>query len=200
MNRQKMTNSANTFDTIAKVAGGISKAGAIVCAVFLALVLILGEKVFAAGSLFLDLDFVKLHLADSFQTVTPGVKLYAALSLLAAGVLCIVLSYICGLIRALLAPMKEGRPFEAGAPVALRRIAWAIIAGGALSQIMGVVERFVLTRAYPMEEIFSSSAISRVEYAFTVDLGFVLLGCVVLLLSYIFSYGQALQRESDETL
>jgi len=200
MNRQKMINAANTFDTIAKVAGGISRAGVIVCAVFLALVLILGEKVFAAGSLSLDLDFVKLYLADSLQTVTPGVKVYAVLSLLAAGVLCGVLSYICGRVRALLVPMKEGRPFEEGAPTALRRIAWAIIAGGALAQIMGMVERFVLTRAYPMEEIFASAAISRVEYVFTADLGFVLLGCVVVLLSYIFSYGQALQRESDETL
>jgi len=43
-------------------------------------------------------------------------------------------------------------------------------------------------------------AVEKLEYVFTVDFGFVAVFCVLMLLSYIFTYGQALQRESDETL
>lgn len=200
MNHEKMKDTASAFETMAKVFGGIAVACGVVCVIFAVLVPILGEKVFVPDSTTLDLDFLKFHLSEEYRTVTGAVKLYAVTALLTSGVLCFLLGYIAHLLRTIFAPMKEGRPFDDNAPRTLRRIAVSILIGGGLAAVLGVVERLLLMRAYPAEAIFDCAAITKIEYAFTADLTFVLLAGVIFLLSYIFSYGQALQRESDETL
>lgn len=200
MNNAKMIRAANTLDTLAKVAAGIFRVCGFVCLVFAVLVLIFGSKMFVPGSLTLDLDFVKLYLADSFQAVTGMIKLYAFFGVLAAGIFCFAAYYACTILRKIFTPMKDGRPFDPDTPANLRKMAWIVLIGGGLTQIVGIIERMILTKAYPMDEIFSSSAIAKIEYVQTMDLSFVLVACVILLLSYIFSYGQTLQKESDETL
>lgn len=55
-------------------------------------------------------------------------------------------------------------------------------------------------KACPAEQIVNMDVISKLEYTFTIDFTFVLAFCIVMFLSYIFSYGQILQKESDETL
>ena len=48
--------------------------------------------------------------------------------------------------------------------------------------------------------IFASAVIAKTEFVLTMNFDFVLLACVIFLLSYVFTYGQALQQDSDETL
>lgn len=200
MENKKMCRVAGNLDTLCRVGGGLFMAAAVACAVFAALVLIAGEKVFAAGTLTLDLDFVKFHLAEDFQAVTLYAKLYVMVALLVSGVLCGVVSYAAKVARRILAPMKEGRPFEGSVADNLKKLAFVVLGGGVLAGVMGIVERILLGRAFPLEEIFSASAVQRIEYIYDLDLNFVLVGCVLLFLSYIFRYGQQLQQQSDETL
>ena len=200
MTYEKMKDTASAFELMAKVFGGIAIGCGVVCLIFAVLVPLLGDLVFVADSATLNLDFLRFHLSEEYRTITGATKIYAVSSLLTSGILCFLLGYIARLLRAIFAPMKEGRPFGESAPKTLRRIAVAILVGGGLAAVMGVVERLLLMRAFPVEEIFDCTAITKIEYVFTVDLTFVLLAGVVFLLSYIFSYGQALQRESDETL
>lgn len=96
--------------------------------------------------------------------------------------------------------MKEGRPFEADIPANLKKLAWTVFVIGAVTQIAGIAERIILANAYPIEQILSSSTIAKIEYSYTIDFNFVLISCIILFLSYIFAYGQELQKESDETL
>lgn len=196
----KIITTAKNLDTLAKVGGKIAQVFGIVCIIFAALVLVFGEKVFVANSLTLDLDFVKLHLSNDFQAITDIIKIYALLALLIAAVICFIIYYASKLARNILSPMKEGRPFESEVAANLKKTAMVVLVGGAAAEILGIVERVLITKAYPFEQIFSSAAISKIEYVFTIDFGFVLIACVILFLSYIFTYGQTLQRESDETL
>ena len=200
MEKEKMKDTVSAFEMMVKVFGIVTKICGFVCLVFAVLTLLFGEKMFAAGELTLDLDFLKLHLAESLQTNSGALQIYAVVGLLTGSVLCFVMSYACSVLRRILASVKAGRPFEAAVVTDLRKIGWSVIVGGAVSALLGVVERHILTRAYPMEEIFAAEAVTRVEYVYTMDFGFVLTACAIFLLSYIFSYGQALQRESDETL
>ena len=200
MDNRKMQNLAGTLDTIVKVCGEILRAMGIVCVVFAVLVGILGEKMFAAGSLTLELDFIKVYIAQEMQEVSAMLKLYTILALLAICVLCFAAYGISVLLRKILLPMKEGRPFDASVPLALNRMSWVVLAGGAAAQIIGMIARMVMARAYPMEEIFSSSAVEKIETVYSMDFSFVLLFCVIRLLAYVFAYGQQLQKESDETL
>lgn len=200
MENKKMITAAKNLDIFAKVGSGMFKAASLVSFIFAVLVLIFGARMVEAGSLTLDLDFLKIHLADEFQLITAAMKNYIVVGLLIIGILCWTVGYAFGLVRKILAPMKEGRPFEDHIPESLRKIAWVALAGGAATQILGIAERMLATQAYPMEEIFSSDAITQLEYVYTVDFNFVWVACVILFLSYIFSYGQSLQQESDETL
>ena len=200
MNSSRLIKTAGVLDTVAKVAGGIARVCAIICIVFAVLVVVFGERMFVEGSLTLDLDFVKVHLAEECQTVTGMIKLYAYVGLIAGSVLLYMMYYISSLLRRVFAPMKEGRPFDSAAPANIRRIAWAALISGGIVQLLGIVERVIITKAYPMDAVFASDAVEKLEYVFTVDFGFVAVFCVLMLLSYIFTYGQALQRESDETL
>mgnify|MGYP003558602748 CR=1 FL=1 len=65
---------------------------------------------------------------------------------------------------------------------------------------MKVIKRNGSEVDFDLEKIISSEAISKIEHNYTLDLGFVLVFAVIMFLSYIFSYGQRLQQESDETL
>lgn len=200
MKNQKMITSAKNMDTLVKVMGRIFEVVCVVLVVFATLVGIFGASMFEKGSLTLDLDFVIFRLSETYQQITKGMELYAIVSLLAAAGVCIAVSVICRLLRRILAPMKDGRPFEPGVSGDLRKIGWVVLVAGAVWQAAGCILNLLLIRSYPMEQIFSSDAITGIEYTFVFDLSFVLIACVLFLLSYIFAYGQELQQESDETL
>lgn len=200
MNNSKMIKGANVLDRIVKIAGGFAGAMVWVFVIFAVLVALLGEKMFAPDSVFLELDFMKVRLSQEYQVITPMIRAHTAAILAAGAVYAFALLALSRLVRAILAPMKEGRPFESGVCVSLRRIAyWVFIVGG-VSQVIKAVCSALLTRAYPIDAVFSSSAVAGIEYAFSFDLGFVLVGFVILFLSWVFAYGQALQQEADETL
>lgn len=200
MSDKKFMNAAKSWDTVAKVCRSLFHAAGIVCLIFALLVLILGEKMYVPGSFSLDLDFIKLYLTDECLTETGWIRLFVMTALVTVGAVCFITAYGIGQLRGILAPMKEGRPFEESAPRKLRRIAWTILTGGLVVQLSAPVERFILTKACPMEQIFASPVITKIEYSYTMDFGFVLVACIMFFLSYVFSYGQKLQQESDETL
>lgn len=200
MENRKLIATAKNMDAIVKFIGGFMRAFGIVFAIFAVLVAVVGEPMFVDGTFSMDLDFVKLHLADGYDEITPFIRIYIAVGLVSVSVLCFVIRYAIDLLRKILAPMKEGRPFDAEVPAHLRKIAWITLIAGGVLQLLGIAERVCMIHACPMEEIFSSAAIASVEYVFAMDFSFVWIFCIILFLSYIFSYGQCLQQESDETL
>lgn len=200
MNNDKFIRLAGTLDRIAKICAGIFRALIIVLLVFCALVLIFGDKMFDQSSLSMELAFIKLYLAPEYRSVTSMVKIYAVTSLLCATVGCAFLTCVCTILRELLAPIKEGRPFEKSVARNLRKIGWLTLIAGFVNQALVFIKLHFLIKAYPMDEIFSSPAIERLEFKFVLDFNFILIFFVFLFLSYIFSYGHTLQQESDETL
>lgn len=200
MENKKMRNAANVLETLCRVGGKICLAVGIVCAVFAVLVPIFGEKIFAAGELTLDLDFVKFHLAEEMQVITPYVQLYAVVALVSAGIGCGVMSYALKVAQRILLPMKEGRPFEESVADNLKKLAIVTIGGGVFTGVLGIVNRVFLSKAYDLQNLLAAPQVEKIEYMFDMDLSFVYIGCVLLFLSYIFRYGQQLQQQSDETL
>lgn len=200
MENKKFTNAARNWDTIAKACGGIMRVIGIIFIVVAVLIVIFGEKIYEAGSISLGLDFIKLYLTNECNADKNLMQIHTIIGLLVGSVICFSVQYATKLLRNILHPMKEGRPFEADIPVNLKKLAWVVLICGGILQIAGVVERIILSKAYPMEQIFSSSAIKVIEYSYTINFNFVFIFCIIMFLSYIFSYGQKLQKESDETL
>ena len=155
---------------------------------------------FTDGAITLDLDFIKFHLNDNAYVNERFMKLYVCITAFVGGLICLLIYYISTLCCKILSPMKEGRPFEPSVSMDLRKIAWGILIGGLIAEGLGIVARILLTKAYTLNELFTSDAISKTEYLYIMNLDFVFIACIILFLSYIFSYGQILQQDSDETL
>ena len=200
MNNNKMTRVAKNLDVFANVGGKIAAAAGVVCIVVAFMTLLFGAKMFAKGDATLELDFIKFHLNPNSYVDVQFMKLYVVAATLGGSIICFIAYYISRLIREILAPMKLGRPFENGISRNLKKVGWTVLFGGFFSEMIGVLARILLINAYSVDALFDSSAIAKTEFVFTINLNFVLVACVVFFLSYIFTYGQALQQESDETL
>ena len=94
------------------------------------------------------------------------------------------------IFRRILRPMKEGKPFAETVSADMRRLGWLVlIAGGALSLI----------------GLFNEQTITTPNDTFMVkthqlNVTFLGVAAMLFLFSYIFRYGEELQRLSDETL
>ena len=96
--------------------------------------------------------------------------------------------------------MKQGRPFSSEVSVNLKKIAILGIFSGIAINCVDLVERIMLAAAYDLPSLLISEKITRIEINYTFDLTFLIYSAVLLLLSYVFSYGTQLQELSDETL
>ena len=106
MSDRKFLNAAKSLDTIAKVSGGIFFAAGVVCLIFAALVLILGERMYAPGSFSLDLDFIKLYLLDGCLTESGWIRLYVLTALIAASFTSLASAFRQKLDRSAAAPLQ----------------------------------------------------------------------------------------------
>lgn len=199
MKTKSMTTTAGNLDTILKFVEGFMKAFAIVFAVFWVLLKVFKEKL-VSGSFSLDLDFVKLHLSGAYGNISGLVLNHIDVILITGCLGCIAIRYGIRFLRKILSPVKEGRPFDADVVLNLKKLAWVILIGGGVIQLLGILQRVLLVNALPMDVIFSSPAIESVEYVFTMNFGFVWVFCLIRFLAQIFAYGAQLQLESDETL
>lgn len=199
MKTKSMTTTAGNLDTILKFVEGFMKAFAIVFAVFWVLLKIFKEKL-VSGSFSLDLDYVKLHLSGAYGNISGLVLNHIDVILITGCLGCIAIRYGIRFLRKILSPVKEGRPFDADVVLNLKKLAWVILIGGGVIQLLGILQRVLLINALPMDVIFSSPAIESVEYVFTMNFGFVWVFCLIRFLAQIFAYGAQLQLESDETL
>lgn len=200
MKNEKMMKTAGILDKIAKILGGIALVCGIVCLVFVPLVIFLGERMFVPGTNVLELGFIEFKLSADFQAITPGVITFSAVSLVISAISCFIFYFIAKYLRAVLLSVKEGRPFEKAVVASFRRLGFLSLVGGLVSELLKWGQQLLLLKAYPMDEIFTSPAIAGMEVNFIMDMGFVLIALVFFFLSWIFAYGNDLQKQSDETL
>lgn len=196
----KMLKTASVLDKITKILGGIARVCGFVCLVFVLLVIFVGEAVFVPSSNVLELGFVEFQLAGDYQSITPAVKTYTVISLLIASLSCFIFYFMMKYLRAALCSVKDGRPFEDSVCRSFRRLGILSLAGGLVYELSRWAQQLMLLRAYPMDEIFASPAITGMEFNFIMAPDFILVALVFFLLSWIFAYGGELQRQSDETL
>ena len=201
MENTKLAKGAAVIDRILKILQGFAIAGVIVSAIFIPLTLILGKKIIADASS-LELGVVTLKLAGDMSAYLDEGNI--KLSIVCVLVCLIVISaatWTCfRVLRQILVPMKAGMPFARGISGKIRRLAWTVLIGGGIAEAASVLAEVFETRAYHMERLLNPDRIASVAYRFHIDLWFVIGALVLFFLSFIFRYGEELQREADETL
>lgn len=200
MDNTKLVQSASLLDRVLVIMQGLTAAVIIASAVFIPLTAVLGEKVIADASS-LTLGSLKFNLNGSvnfldIQNFKSSIICSLACAILAAA----ATRYCIKVLREILAPMIEGIPFAAGISNKIRKLAWAVLVGGFITEIGHAITASLEIKAYQIERLFNLEAITSVSYNFSLNLWFVITAMILFFLSYVFRCGEMLQKESDETL
>ena len=200
-----LSNTAKKLDKVFEIAYivlGAMSIGFLVCAALIAIAYIMKLDPSMIGTAYenFDIGFLELTLAKDYAPDKWLVLLQAFITLLVGCRLMYEGRRGVGYIRQILLPMKEEKPFDSIVSTNLKKLARLSINLGILYNIIILSEQIITVFVYDLPGLLISEKISHVGGMFQVDLTFVVYWAVLLLLSYIFRYGEELQQLSDETL
>ena len=200
-----LSNTAKKLDKVFEIAHIVLGALAIACIVGVALIAVayllkLDPAMIGTGYENFDIGFLELTVAQGYAPDKWLVLLQAAISLLVGCRLMDEGRRGVGYIREILNPMKEEKPFDTIVSTNLKKLARLSITIGILYNIIILSEQLMTIFVYGLPGLLLSEKIVHVDGMFTLDLAFLVYWAILLLLSYVFRYGEHLQQLSDETL
>ena len=200
-----LSNTAKKLDKVLEIAHIVFGALAIACIVGVALIAVayvlkLDPSMIGTGYENFDIGFLELTVAERFAPDKWMVLLQAAITLAVSCRLMYDTRRGVGYIREILDPMKEEKPFDSIVSTNLKKLARLSINLGILGNIILLSEQILTVFVYDLPGLLISDKITHVGGMFQVDLTFLIYWAILLLLSYVFRYGEALQQLSDETL
>lgn len=201
----KLTKTAKRLDTFFKVVQILFTVLTVVAFVLVGLLgicrLVVDDPEFFTSTVeTLDIGFLELELTGDYAPNQGMLLLEACVILILCGICCLLGRIEVKYIRAILAPMKQGQPFSASASINLKKMAILSIIIGILINCADLADQIFMATTYGLSDLLINQRITEVNYHFSFDLTFLLYSAVLLLLSYVFSYGTQLQELSDETL
>ena len=201
----KLTSTARKIDVVFKIADIMLKIAFVACLVCIGIVVVgkafdLPDEMIGNVDQLLEFGPLTLTVADSFTPDFDRMLIQAA-AMLVLGAACSFIGILCvKTIRAILAPMKEGKPFASEISKNLRKLGWLSLILGVAVQVMEAVSLFSLFIVQDMEALLISEKITHVDVNASFDLSVLIIPAVFFLLAYVFKYGEQLQTLSDETL
>ena len=200
-----LSNTAKKLDKVFEIAHIVLGALAIACIVGVALIAAayifrLDPSMIGTGYENFDLGFLEITAAEGYAPDKWLVLLQAAITLLVSCRLMYEGRCGVGYIREILQPMAEEKPFESIVSSNLKKLARLSITMGILYNIIILSEQIIAVFVYDLPALLLSEKIVHVDGMFTLDLAFLVYWAILLLLSYVFRYGEHLQQLSDETL
>lgn len=201
MNNEKMIKTAKTSYTVVSVLRILVLIGMILFILGCVILLVMGASSIPFSFTSLSMGNVTLYLSE---TALPDQTIGAAEilpMLLPSGVIMAVVFYCLSVLRRILTPMKEGRPFETSVSGHIRKLGNAVLIGGAANFVAQAAASFFLKGRFELlKGLFREGVIDHITVTHTFSLNVVWIALFLYLLSYIFAYGEELQRQSDETL
>ena len=200
-----LSNTAKKLDKIFEIAHIVLGALAIACIVGVALILVaylfkLDPEMIGTGYERFDIGFLELQVSPNYAPNKWLVLLQAAITLAVGCRLAYDGRRGVGYIREIRHPMTEGKPFDTIVSTNLKKLAKLSISLGILYNIILLSEQIMTVFVFDLPALLISEKIVHIGSMFSVDLTFLIYWAILLLLSYVFRYGEELQQLSDETL
>ena len=184
-----------------------------ICIKIGAVALAVGLVILAAGFLFdlppqmvgegyenVELGIIRFTVSENYMPDHQIIWYQVAMEMVLSLICMVPAHFSVKAIRAILAPMKEGKPFHNTVSTNLRKLANCVCSLGIGLNLLEIISSIFLIKAYDLHLLLVSEQVPHVEFSFTFDLSFLAICAVLMLLSYIFRYGEELQTLSDETL
>ena len=200
-----LTNTAKKLDKVLEIAHIVLGALAIACIVGVALIGVAyvmkwDPEMIGTDYENFDIGFLEITVADAYAPDKWLVLLQGAITLLVGCRLAYDSRRGVGYIREILQPMTEGNPFDSIVSTNLKKLARLSITIGILFNIILLSEQIMTVFVYDLPGLLLSEKIVHIGSMFKVDLTFLFCWAFLLLLSYVFRYGEDLQQLSDETV
>ena len=201
----KLTSTARKIDIVFKIADIMLKIAFVACLVCIGIVVVgkvfdLPDEMIGNVDQLLEFGPLTLTVADAYTPDFDSMLIQAA-AMLALGAGCSFIGILCvKAIRAILAPMKDGKPFASETSKNLRKLGWLSLILGAAVQVMEGISLFTLFIVQKIDTLLISDKISHVNVNISFDPSFLIIPAVFFLLADVFKYGEQLQTLSDETL
>ena len=200
-----LSTTAKKLDKVLEIAYIVLGALAIACLVGVALigvafVLRLDPEMIGTGYEAFDIGFLELTVAQAYAPGKWLVLLQGALTLIVSCRLVYAGRQGVGYVREILQPMTEEKPFDSIVSTNLKKLAKLSIHLGVLYNILLLIDQIMTVFVYDLPGLLISEKITHVGGMFHVDLTFLIYWAFLMLLSYVFRYGEQLQQLSDETL
>lgn len=204
MKNEKMIKTAKALERVFRILQCVSligvAAGVFVLGIFTVMYATNHDAIMGAAFRSVDIGALTLELAKEAAPDSRAILLCTWLSMISAVAFVLTLHYALGVFRKILKPMAEGNPFAPCVSKEIRKLAFASLALGVIRNGMEFVETLGAVSIFDLNRLIQNSQIQAVTVNSRFDMTFVLAFFVLLLVSYIFRYGEELQTLSDETL
>ena len=204
----KLIKTSKKLDTFFKVLQKIIKVAMIVAVCVVGALTVANivnpNAIIAEGYYSIDVGSVTINLTESYSAKDNNMVLtYAWIVLSIAEIAGIAVYYALGQARKILQPMTEGNPFHPTVSTNIRKIAYASIVLGVIGNVVSFLQSFSaiqLIDKIKLLDLVGEGTIQSITNNFSIDLTFLVVFFILLLVSYIFRYGEELQTQVDETL
>lgn len=127
-------------------------------------------------------------------------KIVLLLNFLLLPIMLIIIWYCIKVFRSIIAPMKLGHPFEQGISKKIFNSGLVVLISGLFINIQVYVYRFLLLRSIDLNTVLNKTISSNATLNFRFRTDFIFFSLGLFFMSFIFAYGEELQKESDELL
>ena len=196
------------LDTFFKVSQRIIKIAMIVAVGVVAVLTVANfvnpDAVIAEGYYSIDVGSVTINLTEGYSTEDNNMVLsYVWIVMGLAAAAGVAVYYALGQVRKILQPMTEGNPFHPTVSTNIRKIAYVSIVLGVIANVVSFLQSFgavAMIEKIKLLDYVKEGTIQSITANSQIDLTFLVVFFILLLVSYIFRYGEELQQQVDETL
>ncbi len=193
---EKLTKTARVIDVFAKILF-------IFCIVAICMLIV--ANIFTVVAVSLPVDDLPKGLSmvfdlndSSFVVFENGqlmitkqqLAIYIISASLTEAILVVIMMIGIKLVRRIMIPMKEGRPFEEGISDIIKKFGHFVLA----ATVIGGFIHFLL------DTVFIAIGAEPEPLPVSISVEGIFAALVIYLISYIFRYGEELQKQADETL
>lgn len=193
---KKLISTAKVLDAFAGILQVMSLVAAIIFVVAIVMLSVFNVEAYEFSAT-IELGHFSFGLSSFDPQTVQQQFLWMALPAVAV---LVALHLISRVIRSILKPMKEGRPFDTAVSANLRKLSWIVLIGGGVSSLAQLAAEAAMYRLFDFSSLFLSDRITSCTLNWEPDTTFVFLFLILFLLSCVFRYGEELQAQSDETL
>ncbi len=194
---KKIEKISNVIFVILRALQVVSVVIAILCAVIIAVELVSHSL---STSVSVDLGYVTLDVADEIVPTVLNSQMFLMVVLITSIIILSVIFMVLQLLCKIFDPMRKGRPFEKSVPSNLKKIAFLVLCGGTVFEILKNILISYLTNSLNITEILLNEYVVNVNVDMNFNAVYIVFAILLWIIALVFEYGAILQQESDETL